>query len=272
MAAGDIACDPGSANFNGGAGTATACRQRYTSDMLFGSSPAAILALGDTQYEDGDYTKFLASYDPSWGRVRSITYPLPGNHEYLTGAAGYFAYFGPAAGDPAKGYYSFDVGAWHVIVLNDACASIGGCSPSSPQGQWLAADLAGHPNTCTMAAWHAPAFSSGFHGNSGDALTFWQQLYAAGVDLIINGHDHNYERFAAQNPSQQADPNGMREFVVGTGGEDHEALGTLQPNSEVLNNGVFGILSLTLHPSGYDWSFASEAGVSFTDSGTESCH
>jgi hypothetical protein len=272
IATGDIACDPGNGWFNNGSGTATDCRQRYTSDIAFGANEAAVLVLGDTQYEDGALSKFLASYDPSWGRVRSITHPAPGNHEYLTGAVGYFAYFGAAAGDPTKGYYSYDVGSWHIIMLNDACASIGGCDPSSPQGQWLAADMAAHPNTCTLAAWHSPTFSSGFHGNNTDLVTLWQQLYAGHVDVVLSGHDHDYERFAPQNPSQQADPMGIRAFVVGTGGDEHEGLTATQPNSEVLNNDTYGVLELTLHPTGYDWSFVPEGGRTFTDAGTDSCH
>src|SRR4029077_6962652 len=151
-AAGDIACDPADSNYNGGLGTANACRMRATSDLLVGSGLAAVLILGDNQYEDGTWSKYLASYDPSWGRVKAITRPAVGNHEYVTpGAAGYYAYFGAAAGDPAKGWYSFDLGAWHLIVLNSNCADIGGCGPGSPEEQWLAADLAAHPGVCTLA-------------------------------------------------------------------------------------------------------------------------
>jgi len=270
LAVGDIACDPSNPDFNGGLGTAATCRQRYTSDIAFASNPTAILPLGDTQYEDATVAKYQQSFDPSWGRVKSIMHPVPGNHEYLSGGAGYFGYFGAAAGDPTKGYYSFDVGTWHVVVLNGECTYIGGCTAGSPEDVWLQADLAAHPSACTLATWHEPRFSSGQHGDA--ALDqFWQDLYAAHVDVVLNGHDHDYERFAYQNPAQQADPQGIREFVVGTGGEEFHDLGVLQPNSEVLNNDTFGVLEVTLHPTGYDWSFVNDGSGSFTDSGTDSC-
>ncbi len=274
-AAGDIACDPSEPGFNGGAGVAGQCRQRATSDLVLGIRPAAVLTLGDHQYSDNSLDKFRQSYDPSWGRFKSITHPAIGNHEYETPrAAGYFSYFGAAAGDPTRGYYSYDIGTWHLIALNSECDFVSkGCGAGSPQEVWLKADLAAHPNRCTLAYWHQPRFSSGEHGNNTDYTPFWQALYNAGADLVLNGHDHDYERFALQDPGGQADSaRGVREFVVGTGGKDHYDVVTVRPNSEVRNNVTFGVLTLTLHPTGYDWHFVAEQGKTFTDSGTASCH
>ncbi|MGB8984286.1 MAG: DNRLRE domain-containing protein [Anaerolineales bacterium] len=271
-AAGDIACDPTSGSFNGGNGTATSCRQKAVSDLLVGQNYAAVLALGDIQYEDGAPSKYYQSYDLSWGRVKNITLPVVGNHEYNTaGASGYFSYFGAAAGDPTKGYYSYDIGAWHIIALNSNCSQVGGCGLGSPQELWLKADLAAHPSMCTLAYWHHPRFSSGQHGSNTSYDAFWKDLYAAGAELVLNGHDHNYERFAPQNPGAAADPNGIQEFVVGTGGKNHYAFSTIRANSVVRNSDTYGVLKLTLHATSYDWQFVPEAGKTFTDSGTRNC-
>jgi len=273
-AAGDIACDPADPNFNGGNGTASYCRQMATSDLLVGAGLSAVLLLGDDQYENGSLAKFQASYDPSWGRVKAITRPAPGNHEYNTAAAaGYYAYFGAAAGDPSKGWYSFDLGAWHVVVLNSNCAAVGGCGAGSPQEQWLRADLAAHPGVCTLAAWHHPRFSSGTHGNDPAADAFWRALYDAGADVVLNGHDHVYERFDPQDPDGLADPaRGIREFVVGTGGKNQTPFGTIRANSAARSTGTFGVLRLTLRPAGYDWQFLPAAGGSYADAGSVPCH
>jgi hypothetical protein len=271
-AAGDIACDPADGNFKSGSGTSNACRQRATSDLLTGKNYAAVLTLGDNQYEDGTLPKYQQSFDPSWGRVKSIIRPAVGNHEYNTaGADGYYSYFGAAAGDKTKGYYSYDIGAWHIIALNSNCSKVGGCGAGSPQEKWLKADLAAHPNACTLAYWHHPRFSSGEHGSDAAYDVFWKDLYAAGAEIVLNGHDHDYERFAPQNPGGAADPNGIQEFVVGTGGKNHYAFSTLRANSVARNFDTYGILRLTLHPASYEWQFVSEAGKTFTDSGTRNC-
>ena len=271
--AGDIACDPADGRFNGGAGISGACRELATSNILFSSDLAAVLPLGDDQYEDATWWKFMQSYDASWGRLFSLTKPVPGNHEYQTqGAAGYYNYFGSLAGDPTKGYYSYDIGAWHIIALNSECANIGGCGASSPEGTWLLNDLNTHSNACTLAYWHRPRFSSGFHGSDDTYATFWYDLYNAHADVVLNGHDHDYERFALQDDAQNPDPNGVREFIVGTGGQEHEPFISQAPNSQVFNADTFGILKLTLHATSYDWQFVPEAGGTFTDSGTSSCH
>ncbi|MEA2427918.1 MAG: acid phosphatase type 7 [Thermoleophilaceae bacterium] len=278
-AAGDIACDPASASYNGGAGTATACRQRYTSDLLT-SGLDRVLTLGDNQYENGELAAFQQSYGPTWGRVKPNTRPAIGNHEYNTSstAAGYFDYFdgigaptGPA-GDRGKGYYSYDVGSWHLVALNSNCSRVS-CAAGSAQEQWLRADLAAHPATCTLAYWHHPLFSSGAHGNIASSKPLFADLYAAGGDVVLNGHDHDYERFAPQTPDGAADSaRGVREFVVGTGGMSQRAFATPKANSQLRNTGTYGVLQLTLHASSYDWKFVSESGKPFGDSGSGSCH
>jgi hypothetical protein len=282
-AAGDIACDPSSLSFNGGAGTATECRQMATSDLLH-PGLAAVLTLGDNQYECAGYQAFLRSYDPSWGRVKAITHAVPGNHEYSpTGGtdcdptgngSGYARYFGEVGGDPLKGYYSFDVGAWHLIALNSNCGYQGNlCAQGSEQEQWLREDLATRHATCTLAFWHHPLFSSGAHRPGIDVTRFlFQALYDYSADVLLTGHDHNYERFAPQTMSGVFDPaRGVRQFIVGTGGKTLYAQGTPIANSEARNDSSFGVLELTLHPAGYDWRFVPAEGDSFTDSGSSPC-
>jgi len=274
VAAGDIACDPADASFNGGAGSANTCRMKVTSDLVASINPVAVLPLGDNQYEDGTLPKYQQSYEPTWGRLKSITHPAVGNHEYLQPrASGYFSYFGSAAGDPTKGYYSYDLGAWHLIALNSNCAPAGGCRAGSPQELWLKADLAASPAFCTLAYWHHPRFSSGLHGTDPAYDAFWRALYQGRADVVLVGHDHDYERFAPQDPNGAADRlRGIREFVVGTGGRSHYRFRTREPNSEVRDSSTFGVLVLTLHPTGYDWRFVPEPGRSFTDAGSGSCH
>jgi acid phosphatase type 7 len=271
--AGDIACDPADVNFNAGNGTATACRMKATSDLALAFDPDAVLLLGDNQYENGALAKYQASYDPTWGRLKAVTYPIPGNHEYVTaGAAGYYTYFGAAAHNPAKGYYSFDLGGWHLLALNSNCAEIGGCGPGSPQEQWLAADLAAHPGVCTLAYWHHPRFSSGPHGNDPISQTFWTDLYNAGADLVLNGHDHVYERFAPQDPASTFDPlRGLRQITIGTGGKNLTSFPVVRANSQVRNASAYGILKLTLYPKGYTWQFVTDGGA-VADSGAGLCH
>ncbi len=233
-----------------------------------------VLALGDTVYPNGTATEYTNCYEPTWGAFKGRTRPVPGNHEYNTAnAAGYYGYFGPAAGDPTKGYYSYDYGAWHVVVLNSNCSQVGGCGAGSPQLIWLQADLAANDEKCTLAAWHQPRFSSAsVHGSDVTYQPFFQALYDAHADVILSGHDHSYERFAPQTATGVADPlHGVREFVVGTGGFTHYGLGTLKANSEVFNGDTFGVLKLTLKPTGYDWEFVPVAGQTFTDSGSDAC-
>jgi hypothetical protein len=266
-AAGDIACASGSSS-------SSSCHYKQTSDLLVGRGLDAVLPLGDIQYERGALDAFQRIYDPTWGRVKSITRPTPGNHDYGTsGAAGYFNYFGAAAGSPATGYYSYNLGRWHLISLNSNCDHIGGCGSTSPQVRWLKSDLAAHPASCTLAYWHAPHFSSGPHGDGGSTDDFWSTLYEGGADVILNGHDHDYERFGPQTPEGKAGPAfGIREFVVGTGGRSHYSFAQIKPNSQVRNDDTYGVLLLTLHDASYSWRFLPEAGKTFTDSGTGTCH
>jgi hypothetical protein len=184
-------------------------------------------------------------------------------------------YFGSAAGDPKKAYYSYNLGRWHIIVLNSECVQVGGCGPESEQGRWLQQDLAEHRTACTLAYFHKPLFSSGLaHGNDREVKPLWEILYHGGADVVVNGHDQDYERFAPQDPNGKVDSqHGIREFVVGTGGKNsHRIFGATQANSEVRQAGTFGVLKLTLHAESYEWEFVPEAGKDFTDSGTGRCH
>jgi hypothetical protein len=267
-AAGDIACASDEPV------TPTTCRQQATSDLLVAANPTGVLALGDLQYEAGAQAGFVDSYERTWGRLKAITHPVPGNHEYGSGgAAGYFDYFGPAAGERRKGYYSFDLGAWHLIALNSSCKEVGGCGRGSPQERWLRADLAAHDNRCTLAYWHHPRLSSGSHGSNEEFDAFWRALYEAGADVVLNGHDHDYERFAPQDPGGKADPGrGIRQFVVGTGGKNLSGFHPVLANSEVRNGDAAGVLVLTLHPREYEWRFMPERIGGFTDGGSGSCN
>lgn len=254
VGAGDIA------NCNKTADEATA--------KLLDNIPGTVFTVGDHAYPDGTAAQFSDCYEPNWGRHKDRTRPSPGNHDYhVSGAAGYFDYFGAAAGDPAKGYYSYNLGAWHIIALNSEITY----SAGSAQETWLRADLAANPTVCTLAYWHRPRFSSGQHGNIAGSQALWQTLYEYGADVVLNGHDHIYERFAPQNPNGQADPKGIREFVVGTGGAALYSFGSVQPNSEARNNTVYGVLKLTLHSTSYDWQFVPIAGQTFSDSGSANC-
>jgi hypothetical protein len=273
-AAGNIACDPADPSYNGGAGTSSACREMATSDLLVNQGYAAVLPLGDNQYEDGTAAQFQQSYDPSWGRVKAVSHPVPGNHDYLTAnAAGYYGYFGAAAGSASQGYYSYDVGAWHLIALNSNCTLVsGGCAAGSPQESWLRQDLQAHSNSCVLAYWHHPMFSSGEDGFNAVTSPFWQDLYAYGADVVLNGHAHEYERFAPQDPKGAVDSTyGLTEFIDGTGGEGFEPAAPQAANSVVLRDGVFGVLQLSLHATSTDFRFVDAAGA-FTDSGTVNCH
>lgn len=271
-AAGDIACDPASGSFNGGSGTTSTCRQRYTSDLL--ATATAVLTLGDNQYEHGTLAQYQASYHPSWGRFFGKTFPSVGNHEYLTNQAkGYFDYFGSRAGNRDRGYYSFDVGSWHIVALNSNCSKVGGCGPGTAQYEWLKADLASSTASCTAAYWHHPRFSSGQYADNSSYQPFWQLLYADGAEFVLNGHDHNYQRYAPMTPSGGRDDlRGIREFVVGTGGKSRYGVDPSGTNRQVAQDSTYGVIKLTLRPNGYDWQFVPEAGKTFTDSGSDSCH
>jgi hypothetical protein len=243
-AAGDISCTQD-----------TTCHDDETSGLLVADPPTRVLTLGDNQYESGELVNFNTYYQPDWGRLKPITLPSPGNHD--PPSSGYGAYFGMPVN------YSFDVGTWHLISLNSTSVAAA--------TTFLDSDLATHSNRCMLAYWHHPRFSSGAtHGNNSATAPFWDRLYAAGADVILNGHDHIYERFAPQTPAAVASPAGIREFVVGTGGRALHQLGTVRANSEVRFAGRYGVLRITLHPTSYDWRFQGEDGQTY-DSGSTDC-
>ena len=299
-AAGDMACGQGSAG--------ASCREMATSDLLVNIRNTdrldAVIPLGDVQYECGEIENFMLNdasnpprgYDRSWGRVKSITRPVVGNHEYRTdpidclpqgpGAPGYFGYFGQAASPldanctaSCKGYYSYDLGSWHLITLNSNCGLVpGGCGAGSPQETWLRNDLASTARSCVMAAWHHPRYSTGPRAST-STQALWAALYDAHADVVLTGHEHSYERFdllgrgtsTSTNPS--IDPQGVRQFVVGTGGRNHSTLtGTVLTGSQVRDDNTFGVLKMVLHQNSYDWQFVPISGQTFTDSGSTACH
>ncbi|PTA48012.1 DNRLRE domain-containing protein [Micromonospora sp. RP3T] len=240
--------------------------------QIIAREPGTVMAGGDLT-DSGTAAQLADCYDPTWGQFKSRTKPILGNHDYLTAnAKPTFDYFGPVL-PPGKGYYSFDKAGWHIIVLNTNCSHVGGCQAGSPQEKWLRADLAAHPNRCTLAQYHHPLFSSGGRTSS-NVRPLFQALYDAGAEIVINGHNHQYERFAPQNPSGVADPTrGIREFVVGTGGRPlMKTFPEPAANSQAKNGNTFGVLKLTLSPNAYTWQFLPVTGGTFTDSGVDSCH
>jgi acid phosphatase type 7 len=267
IAAGDIACRPGRLR------TAVACHHPATALLAARLRPAVVAVLGDAQYDRATRAEFLGSFGPTWGRLGARLRPAAGNHEYLTaGAAPYYSYFGARAGPRGLGYYSYDLGAWHVVVLNSNCAFVS-CARGSAQEGWLRADLAAHPASCTLAYWHHPRFTSGVHRDNLQVAPLWAALYEAGADVVLSGHDHDYERMSPQNPAGRRDlARGIREFVVGTGGEDQRRFLAPKPNSERRSTGTFGVLAMTLRPGSYSWRFVPEPGRSFRDSGSGACH
>jgi hypothetical protein len=234
--------------------------------------PGTVLTLGDNVYPNGTAASYQECFEPTWGRHKEQIHPAPGNHDYSTpSAAGYFEYFGPLAGEKGLGYYSFDVGAWHVISLNSQCKYAGGCERDSRQELWLRQDLKQNAGKCILAYWHNPLFSSGRHGHDLSVKPFWDDLYEAGADIVLNGHDHDYERFAPQNTEGAPASNGIREFVVGTGGSGNRVIFGSAPNSEERSDNAFGVLRLALRPEGYDWDFIPADRTGFSDGGTGTC-
>jgi acid phosphatase type 7 len=235
------------------------------------NTPGTVFTAGDNAYDHGTKAEYANCYGPTWGQVKSRTRPAAGNHDYATtGAAGYFGYFGTRAGSASKGYYAYNLGTWRIYALNSNCGFVS-CGSTSAQARWLKADLAANPHRCVLAYWHHPLFSSGHHGNNSMVKALWNILYAYHADVIVNGHDHDYERFARQSPSGSRTVRGIREFVVGTGGRSHYAWGTIRPNSLARNNTTYGVIKLVLHPTSYSWRFLPVAGKTWTDSGTTSC-
>lgn len=237
--------------------------------------PGTVFTLGDNAYQKGSRSDFAECYDPSWGRHKDRTRPAVGNHEYATpGAEAHFDYFGDAAGNPERGYYSYDLGAWHIVVLNSNCSEVeGGCTPGSPQERWLRADLKASESECTLAYFHHPRFSSGEeYGDHLSVRPFWRALYDHGADVVLSAHEHSYERFAPQTPDGEPDSSrGIRQFVVGTGGGQLYGFDEARPNSQARNSDTLGVLKLTLRPGRYEWEFVPVEGGSFRDSGTGRC-
>jgi hypothetical protein len=226
-----------------------------------------VFTIGDNAYPDGSGSNYSNCYGPTWGRYKSRTRPVPGNHDYhIAGAAGYFGYFGSRAGSPSRGCYSFQLGTWHVIAINSE-------ANLSAEATWLKADLAAHPARCTLAYWHRPLFTSGPHGPATQMRPIFRILYQAGAEVVVTGHNHNYERFAPQTPDGNLDAGrGIREFVVGTGGAGLYAFDTRAANSQARYSGGHGVIKLTLNPGSYSWKFIPVPGKTWTDSGSQSCH
>jgi hypothetical protein len=279
---GDVACSRSDANYNGGNGTTGYCHMKTTAGLVSQINPTAVLMVGDAQYNSGSLADYKASYAPTWGVFKPTTKPAVGNHDYGTsGAGGYFSYFGTAASPQQSGctsnclgYYSLDIGAWHIVNINSECARLNGgagCAVGSPQEKWLKNDLATHSNVCTLVFDHRPRWSSNSF-SSADIAPLVNDMYAAHVDLLLSGHAHSYERFAPQSGSGGTDASGVRQFVVGTGGSFFTGFSTIVANSQVHKSNVFGVLKLTLHSNSYDWSFVADPSTPYSDSGTGSCH
>lgn len=238
---------------------------------LLDNISGTVFTTGDNVYTNGTASEFNSYYQPTWGRHKARTRPSPGNHDYNTsGASGYYNYFGSVAGPSGQGYYSYNLGNWHIVSLNSNVSM----SAGSAQEQWLRNDLAANPKSCTLAYWHHPLFTSGAnHAPSTSTRPLFQALYDYNADVVITGHNHQYERFAPMNPAGARDTaRGLRSFVAGMGGADHYGFGTVQANSEARNSDTFGVLKFTLHANSYDWQFVPEAGRTYNDSGTTSCH
>lgn len=262
---------PGDPVFVGAGDIASSSSGDEATAALLDNIPGTVYTLGDNVYDNGTLTEFNTYYEPTWGRHKARTKPSPGNHDYNTpGATGYYTYFGSLAGPSGVGYYSFDIGTWHIVSLNSEVAH----GVGSTQEQWLRTDLAASTQPCTLAYWHKPRFTSGANHAPDTSMTpLWQALYDFNGDVVLSGHNHQYERFAPQNPNGGLDTaRGLRQFVAGMGGRSHYSFATTQPNSQVRHTGTYGVLKLTLHANSYDWEFVPQAGMTFTDTGTGSCH
>jgi hypothetical protein len=280
---GDIVCDPSNQYWNNGNGVGDKCRHKAVFDVIQSWQPLdAFLMLGDGQYETGQFGSWATGYDPTFGQIRAITYPVPGNHEYLAqprDGAGYFDYWnGPGAfsgqaGDRDKGYYSFNLGAWHIVALNTNCSKAGGCQSGSTQEKWLRADLAKNPRPCTLAFWHQAYFTGGGEAPATRSFAFWRDLRSYGAEVVLTGHNHDYERFRPQVESGRYDPSGgLREFVIGTGGKNLVPFISKPDGFVVRQDTTYGAVQLKLKERSYTWRFEPIAGKTFRDSGSANCH
>jgi hypothetical protein len=262
-----------------GAGDIADCpseNDKITAAMLEQFPGATIFTAGDNSDSlDPDYA-YKNCFGPTWGRFKDRIHPAMGNHDYDENDSPeeYFEYFGKAAGAPGKGWYSYDLGGWHIVVLNSECEDVGGCEAGSPQEKWLKADLAAHPTQCSMAVWHIPRYSAHYAEGLPFVEDFWEDLYKAGAELVVNGHYHYYERYAPMDPEGKLDEaKGIREFIVGTGGAKLETRGrSCNGNCQVFDQITHGLIKLTLHPDSYDWEFLPEPGKTLADSGSGKCH
>ena len=241
-------------------------------EVVARGSETVVFTAGDNAYEAGSAANFADCYDPSWGRHKAITRPAAGSREYRTaGATPYFEYFGAAAGDPAEGWYSYNLGGWHVVVINSNCTEVG-CEAGSAQEQWLREDLEAHSTACTLGYWHQPLFSSRSGGTNPEMLPIFQAFYDADADVVVNGNDHFYERFLPQDPAGEEEDDGITQFTAGTGGRSLDDFEGPSPNSGVRFNEAFGVLAFTLYPGGLDWEFLTTPGsTQFTDTGSGIC-
>jgi calcineurin-like phosphoesterase family protein len=259
-----------------GAGDIASCSQNNDSATakLLGNIPGTVFTLGDNVYPSGTITQYAKCYDPTWGRHKARTKPTLGNHDYNTnGSSAYFNYFGARAGARGKGYYSYDRGAWHIVALNSNCDKVGGCGIDSPQGRWLRNDLANNPSRCTLAYFHDPLYASGTGSNAPEVKPFWNTLYNRGGEIILAGNAHRYERYAKITPGGARSAKGIRQFIVGTGGEPGgDYNGPDHPDMQVMKRNTPGVLKLNLRADSYAWKFVPVAGKTFTDSGTDPCH
>lgn len=259
-----------------GAGDIASCESAgdEMTAKLLDSIAGTVFTAGDNVYERGRLQEFNRCFAPSWGRHKARIRPAAGNHDYLTqDAQGYFGYFGAAAGPPSKGYYAYNLGVWRVIVLNSNCANVGGCHKGSPQERWLRAELQSSRAFCTIAYWHHPRFTSGPHGNAPSVSAFWDALYEADAELVVNGHDHLYERFAPQAPNGSLDSDrGIRQITVGTGGRSLYSVKHLKSHSVFRQTSTFGVLKLTLSPTRYAWQFVAAPSGRVLDRGEATCH
>jgi hypothetical protein len=260
-----------------GAGDIADCdlRTDEATAKLVKNIKGTVFTLGDNVYDTGTRAEFKNCYDPSWGDFKKRTKPSAGNHEYYTNnAQPYYDYFGARAGNSNRGYYSYDRGAWHIVVLNSNCEKVGGCETNSPQGQWLRNDLSNNDTSCTLAYWHEPRFASGDAVQTGSVGPFWEILYNRGAEIVLSGHAHRYERHRPLTPSGEPDPQqGIQQFIVGTGGKPPLGeIGAEDRYSVVKNDRTPGVLRLSLRSDSYSFKFVPVAGKNFTDSGTRDCH
>jgi 3',5'-cyclic AMP phosphodiesterase CpdA len=273
VALGDMVCDPNDRHKI--LGGLNYCQDALVAKLTSLLNPDAVLALGDLQYDDGALQKFQTTFDKNWGVFKKIMYPTPGNHEYITPqAGGYYSYFKDGPIDVSKGYYSFSLGKWFIVSLNSNCDKIGGCSRDSEQLKWLEQQLSANQAKCTLAFWHHPRFTSGNYVKDSDTKDrskyMWEKLEKYKADLVLNGHDHLYERFAPQQASGNKSDVGIRQFTVGTGGKSHYDATSAEVNSEKIIDDQFGVLLLDLQDDKYDWQFKNTAGQ-VLDSGTQNC-